>query len=145
MKYILFVLLVALYSLPALAEEQVADKITCSAVLVNYDGIKGRDFEEAKKLIDKRDGIIGEYVKQQKIKEPKIQSQNFDIVSSQNAEPANNTYDISGNIVYGFDDFDVAMKFSEFLVSQNIQTSLIYSTTEKGVCNNFPNEAERGC
>jgi|CXWL01.1.fsa_nt_gi hypothetical protein len=110
------------------------------SININYN-LKGKSFDEIKKLIDEQNAKIEEYAKQQKLTKFELQGKNYNISASASSydpsgRPESFQYNGNGNVSYNLDSSDAAFKFCEFLISQKIQVSMNSNMYNQGNCGN---------
>ncbi len=108
------------------------------SINVNYN-LKGKSFDDIKKLIDEQNAKIEEYARQQKLTKFDLQNKNYNISASPSSYDENNNpqsfqYNGNGNVSYSLENIDVAFKFSQFLVGHKMIVSLNSNTYNDGNC-----------
>lgn len=144
MKYLFAIILSVFLTNSAHAKSEavapVAGQCIKETVTININyNIKGKSFDEIKKLIDEQNAKVEEYAKQQKLTTFKLQSKNYNINSSPASYDLSNrpeTFQYSGNgsSSYLLDSSEIAFKFCEFLISQKIQVSMNSNSYNQGNC-----------
>ena len=143
-KLLLAIIIGTFLSVPAYAQlspmpaskECMKENVTIN---ISYNNLKGKNFDDIKKLFDEQTAKINEYAKQQKISKFDLTSKNYNVSASAatydtSGKPETFNYSGSGSSSYTLDNSGTAFKFCEFLVSQKIQVSMSSNVYNQGNC-----------